>query len=90
MICMSGPLQYRHHKIMQEYDFFHKYISALQHEFCKLKTEAFGNVIGTRYIILKIEYRKVASASPSCFEAHVGLLGLFRLLLKGIFDPYVL
>ena len=72
---------------MQEYDFFHKYISALQHEFCKLKIEAFGNVIGTRYIILKIEYRKVASASPSCFEAHVGL---FRLLLKGIFYPYVL
>jgi hypothetical protein len=32
-------------------------------------------------------YRKVASASPSRFEAHVGL---FRLLMKGIFDPYVL
>ena len=29
----------------------------------------------------------VANASPSHFEAHVGL---FRLLLKGIFDPYVL
>ena len=32
-------------------------------------------------------YRIVASASPSRFEAHVGL---FRLLMKGIFDPYVL
>ena len=32
-------------------------------------------------------YRKVASASPSHFEAHEGLL---RLLMKGIFDPYVL
>ena len=32
-------------------------------------------------------YSKVASASPSRFEAHTGL---FRLLMKGIFDPYVL
>jgi hypothetical protein len=32
-------------------------------------------------------YRIVANASPSRFEAHVGL---FRLLMKGIFDPYVL
>ena len=29
----------------------------------------------------------VGNASPSQFEAHVGL---FRLLMKGIFDPYVL
>ena len=33
------------------------------------------------------DYRIVANASSSCFEAHVGLL---RLLMKGIFDPYVL
>ena len=33
------------------------------------------------------KYRIVANASPSRFEAHVGL---FRLLMKGIFDPYVL
>ena len=32
-------------------------------------------------------YRIVASTSPSRFEAHVGL---FRLLMKGIFDTYVL
>ena len=32
-------------------------------------------------------YFIVASTSPSCFEAHAGL---FRLLMKGIFDPYVL
>ena len=32
-------------------------------------------------------YRKVASSSPSRIEAHAGL---FRLLMKGIFDPYVL
>ena len=31
--------------------------------------------------------RKVASTSLSCFEAHAGL---FRLLMKGIFDDYVL
>ena len=35
----------------------------------------------------EITYRIVANASPSCFEAHVSL---FRLLMKGIFDPYVL
>ena len=29
------------------------------------------------------DYCIVASASPSCFEAHVGL---FKLLMKGIFD----
>ena len=34
-----------------------------------------------------IVYRIVANASPSRFEAHVSL---FRLLMKGIFDPYVL
>ena len=33
------------------------------------------------------EYRKVASSSPSRIEPHAGL---FRLLMKGIFDPYVL
>ena len=32
-------------------------------------------------------YRIVASSSPSRIEAHAGL---FRLLMKGIFDPYVL
>ena len=32
-------------------------------------------------------YRKVASSNTSCLEAHTGL---FRLLMKGIFDPYVL
>ena len=32
-------------------------------------------------------YRIVASTSPSRIEAHAGL---FRCLMKGIFDPYVL
>ena len=32
-------------------------------------------------------YRIVTSSSPSRIEAHAGL---FRLLVKGIFDPYVL
>ena len=32
-------------------------------------------------------YRIVASSNPSRIEAHAGL---FRLLMKGIFDPYVL
>ena len=33
------------------------------------------------------KYRKVASSNTSHFEAHAGL---FRLLMKGIFDAYVL
>ena len=32
-------------------------------------------------------YYKVTSPNASCLEAHAGL---FRLLIKGIFDPYVL
>ena len=32
-------------------------------------------------------YRKVASSNTSCLEAHAGF---FRLIMKGIFNPYVL
>ena len=32
-------------------------------------------------------YRKVTSSNTSCLEAHAGF---FRLLMKGIFDLYVL
>ena len=35
----------------------------------------------------KIHYHKVASSNMSCLEAHAGF---FRLLMKGIFDPYIL
>ena len=35
----------------------------------------------------KVEYHKVASSNMSHLEAHAGF---FRLLIKGIFDPYVL
>ena len=34
----------------------------------------------------KFEYSKVASSNTSCLEQHAGF---FRLLMKGIFDPYV-
>ena len=33
------------------------------------------------------KYRKIISSNTSCLEAHECL---FRLLMKGIFDPYVL
>ena len=33
------------------------------------------------------KYRKVATSNTSCLEAHAGF---FRLLMKGIFGPYVL
>ena len=39
------------------------------------------------FVRKKNDYHIVASASPSGFEAHVGL---FKLLMKGAFDPYVL
>ena len=32
-------------------------------------------------------YQKVTSSNTSCLEAHAGF---FRLLMKGIFDPYEL
>ena len=44
-----------------------------------------AGTIAFHYTILYSLY-SVASASPSCFEAHVGL---FRLLMKEIFDAYV-
>ena len=34
-----------------------------------------------------LAYRKVESSNTSCLEAHAGF---FKLLMKGIFDPYVL
>ena len=39
----------------------------------------FGNLLFT--------YRKVPSSNTYCLEAHAGL---FRLLMKGIFGPYLL
>ena len=39
------------------------------------------------YIHKKNEYSIVASTSPSRFEAHAGL---FRFLMKGIFDAYLM
>ena len=35
----------------------------------------------------EINYRKVAISNTSCLLAHIGF---FRLLMKGIFNPYVL
>ena len=35
----------------------------------------------------ELTYRIVASSNTSCLEAHAGF---FRLLMNGIFDPYVL
>ena len=40
-----------------------------------------------RAVAIHSVYRIVASTSPSCIEAHADL---FRLLMKGILDPYVL
>ena len=46
-------------------------------------------ILGFRNMQEKLEniYRIVASTSPSRIEAHAGL---FRSLMKEIFDPYVL
>ena len=38
-------------------------------------------------VAIFFNYRKVASSNTSRLEAHAGF---FRLLMKGIFDPYVL
>ena len=39
------------------------------------------------YPLTKNTYRKIASSNTSCLEAHAGF---FRLLMMGIFGPYVL
>ena len=39
------------------------------------------------FVISNFKYRKVASSNTSRLEAHIGF---FRLLMKGIFGPYVL
>ena len=36
---------------------------------------------------IDLDYRKIASSNTSGLKAHVGL---FRLLIKGIFGPYIL
>ena len=41
----------------------------------------------TETSFIDLEYRKVASSNTSHLEGHAGF---FRLLMKGIFDPYVL
>ena len=43
--------------------------------------------INSEGAFLFLKYRKVASSNTSCLEAHAGF---FRLLMKGIFEPYVL
>ena len=52
-----------------------------------VKASKFGKIKPSFVCKTLNEYRKVASSSPSRIEAHAGL---FRLLMKGIFDPYVL
>ena len=44
-------------------------------------------VLPNKQTKIKANYRIVTSTSPSRIEAHAGL---FRSLMKGIFDPYVL
>ena len=46
-----------------------------------------ANLKHAMFIGLVNEYRKVASSNTSRLEAHDGF---FRLLMKGIFNPYVL
>ena len=50
------------------------------------------SILATDYIQKRrgepgLKYRKVASSNTSRLEAHAGF---FRLLMKGILDPYVL
>ena len=54
--------------------------------FIKNKNAKYTNG-STNNLFFSGNYRIVASSSLSRIEAHVGL---FRLLMKGIFDPYVL
>ena len=44
-----------------------------------------GQLFSTKWYILR--YRKVASSNTSCLEAQAGI---YKLLMKGSFDAYVL
>ena len=44
-------------------------------------------VAGLVDVFIEIKYPKVTSSNTSRLEAHAGF---FRLLMKGIFDPYLL
>ena len=55
-----------------------------------LQKNNFGHTIhhtGQKFFKVAIEYCKVASSNTSCLEAHAGF---FKLLMKRIFDAYVL
>ena len=41
----------------------------------------------TEWLFILVVYRIITSSNTSCLEAHAGF---FILLMKGIFDPYVL
>ena len=58
-------------------------VKGFKHNFSILKLARIQTIF--KYSWLK--YRIVASSSPSRIEAHASL---FRLIMKGIFDPYVL
>ena len=51
----------------------------------KKKLFAFSAKMALSHEIIST-YRKIASSNTSCLEAHAGF---FRLLMKGIFGPYV-
>ena len=52
-----------------------------------IKLHSFTRFYFQNFQSLVFGYRKIASSNTSCLEAHAEL---FRLLIKGIFDPYVL
>ena len=54
---------------------------------CLLGTEIKDEISLLNHFFQGYVYRKVASSNTSRLEAHAGF---FRLLMKGIFDPYVL
>ena len=70
-------------KFFQLCIFFHEQISLPQQLLSSQEDESNTQILKN----LTFDYRIVASTSPSRFEAHAGL---FRLLMKVIFDAYVL
>ena len=52
-----------------------------------ISKESISSLRSQRFELVFTIYRKVASSNPSRLKAHAGFL---RLLMKGIFDPYVL
>ena len=68
-------------------DFFLKDFHFYRFQVTEFFTRSKIHVLLDPLCVIFLMYRKVASTSPSCLEAHAGF---FRLSMKGKFDNYLM